>query len=88
MMLPSYVYFTFTFKLWFSDTADFFIGELSEEDKLDMAAAPDPAATDAAIAAAMAATVDAEADVPIDENLFGDDDLEMLDDDLEQLDLE
>ncbi|KAF6037389.1 ZC3H15 [Bugula neritina] len=58
-----------------------------EENKLNMAAAaPDPAAeSDAAIAAAMAATVDEAG--PIDENLFDDDDLEGLDDELEQLEL-
>jgi len=38
-----------------------------------------------AIAAAMAATVDEAG--PIDENLFDDDDLEGLDDELEQLEL-
>ena len=55
---------------------------------MDIAAAPDPAVqseTDAAIAAAMAATIDEAG--PIDENLFDDEDLEMLDEDLEKLEL-
>lgn len=60
----------------------------SEHGKMDIAAAPDPAIqsdTDAAIAAAMAATIDEAG--PIDENLFADEDLDELDEDLEKLDL-
>jgi hypothetical protein len=65
-----------------------------ESGKLAEAAAlpPDPEAKTAeAIASAMAATVNGEViadDVPIDENLFDGDDLEMLEEDLETLDLD
>lgn len=58
--------------------------------KLDEAAAlPPPAAateTDAAIAAAMAATVNG-VDLEIDEELFGGDDIDDVEDELENLDL-
>ena len=63
-------------------------GKLSEA-----AAAPlsDADKTKAAVAAALAATVNGEllaGDVPIDENLFDDDDLDDIDDELETLDLD
>lgn len=58
--------------------------------KLDEAAALPPTAaateTDAAIAAAMAATVNG-VDLEIDEELFGGDDIDDVEDELENLDL-
>ncbi|KAK7112415.1 zinc finger CCCH domain-containing protein 15-like [Littorina saxatilis] len=66
-----------------------------EAGKLDEAAAIDPAKqaqidTDAAIAMAVSATVngDAAADMPIDEDLFAGDDIDLVDEDLETLDLD
>lgn len=57
-----------------------------EDNKMDVAAAADPnVETDAAIAAALAATIDEAG--PIDENLFDDEDLDGLDEDLEQLNI-
>lgn len=61
------------------------IVDAHEAGKMDIAAAPDPSQTDAAIAAAMAATIDEAG--PIDENLFDDEDLDELDEDLEKLEL-
>ncbi|XP_064646351.1 zinc finger CCCH domain-containing protein 15-like [Lineus longissimus] len=65
-----------------------------ESAKLDVAAAlpPDPEAKTAeAISAAMAATINGEViagDVPIDENLFDGEDLDLLEEDLDTLDLD
>ena len=71
----------------------------AEAEKLDEAAAiatPTDSATlaqietDAAIAMAVSATVNGEAaaDMPIDEDLFAGDDIDLVDEDLETLDLD